>query len=460
MVETDGNDILLTVAKEKWNKAKRILESLDETLTANPNGKVSRKQLEKDRGFLNYMVQMYEFMTPYLMEYHLTIDSWRSGRDGEGWRVKETDSHHGLASVEVQREEERYAPSQVTPVSRLVNDVRALQKLITGEEPLRVRAQPRQSARALYGFGDASRAGFGASVTTPDGVLVEYGSWSREVRESSSSNWSELGNLVEVIWKLLEDGTLANTELFIFTDNSTAEAAFSKGSSKSRKLFELVLALKELQTKHSLFLHIIHVSGKRMIAQGTDGLSRADKLTGVMAGRHMLEFVPLHLSAVERSARLRKELEKRVLSPTIKRLEPSEWYEHAGHSKVSIWTPPPAAADVVAEQITKARHKRPHLMSIVILPCLFTGRWRCKLSRATDGNWTLHVNHLWNLKDCFEPLLLFVALPYRLDSPQFGKRHALLEELDRVLSGQDLLEKAAVERWNFLWEFLSRSWDV
>jgi hypothetical protein len=35
--------------------------------------------------------------------------------------------------------------------------------------------------------------------------------------------------------------------------------------------------------------------------QGTDGLSRGDFSAGVMAGQQMLQFVPLHLSAGERS---------------------------------------------------------------------------------------------------------------------------------------------------------------
>jgi hypothetical protein len=56
-------------------------------------------------------------------------------------------------------------------------------------------------------------------------------------------------------------------------DNSTAKAAFWKGTSKSRLLFDLVLQLKELELDYDLCLHIIHVSGEKMIAVGTDSLS-------------------------------------------------------------------------------------------------------------------------------------------------------------------------------------------
>lgn len=43
-----------------------------------------------------------------------------------------------------------------------------------------------------------------------------------------------------------------------------------------------------------------------MIAQGTDGLSRWKIFEGVMNGQVMLTFVPLHLSAVERSPPLKE----------------------------------------------------------------------------------------------------------------------------------------------------------
>jgi hypothetical protein len=40
---------------------------------------------------------------------------------------------------------------------------------------------------------------------------------------------------------------LDGCELLIFTDNTTAEAAFWKGSSGSGKLFDLVLRLRKLE---------------------------------------------------------------------------------------------------------------------------------------------------------------------------------------------------------------------
>jgi hypothetical protein len=44
---------------------------------------------------------------------------------------------------------------------------------------------------------------------------------------------------------------------------------------------------------------VIHISGKRMMAQGTDGLSRADYMQGMMKGLGMVEFMPLHQDPFE-----------------------------------------------------------------------------------------------------------------------------------------------------------------
>ena len=46
-------------------------------------------------------------------------------------------------------------------------------------------------------------------------------------------------------------------------------------------------------------LGVVAWSGWRMIAQGSDGLSRGNMIEGVMKGKAMLEFVPLNKSAIQ-----------------------------------------------------------------------------------------------------------------------------------------------------------------
>jgi hypothetical protein len=56
---------------------------------------------------------------------------------------------------------------------------------------------------------------------------------------------------VESIVNFVATGTLSGHELFMFTDNSTAESAFFKGTSSSEKLFDLVLQLRKIEMEGS-----------------------------------------------------------------------------------------------------------------------------------------------------------------------------------------------------------------
>jgi len=62
--------------------------------------------------------------------------------------------------------------------------------------------------------------------------------------------------VVEAVRNFVEKHDLRGAEIFIFTDNSTAEGAFWKGTSSSRRLFESVLELRQLQIARGLHLHV------------------------------------------------------------------------------------------------------------------------------------------------------------------------------------------------------------
>jgi hypothetical protein len=72
---------------------------------------------------------------------------------------------------------------------------------------------------------------------------------------------------------------------FYFHQQLDRQSHIWKGTSKLRALFELVLRLKALELDHDLQLHVVHMSGKRIIAEGADGLSRADHELGMMMGK-------------------------------------------------------------------------------------------------------------------------------------------------------------------------------
>ena len=47
------------------------------------------KTTEKFIRFLVYVAQTYTSLVPYLKEIYLTLNSWRNGRDAEGWGTPE-----------------------------------------------------------------------------------------------------------------------------------------------------------------------------------------------------------------------------------------------------------------------------------------------------------------------------------------------------------------------------------
>jgi hypothetical protein len=73
--------------------------------------------------------------------------------------------------------------------------------------------------------------------------LVEFSPLTRRTSGCLWSNFWELSNHTEAIELGVGSGRLQDCELFIYTDNSTAKAAYYKGNSDSRELFELVVRL-------------------------------------------------------------------------------------------------------------------------------------------------------------------------------------------------------------------------
>jgi hypothetical protein len=212
---------------------------------------------------------------------------------------------------------------------------------------------------------------------------------------------------VETLDRVVKSHNLSGSEIFIFTDNSTAEAALWKGTSKSRLLFDLVLRLKVLELSHGLILHVVHVSGRRMIAQGTDGLSHANHSKGVMKGKDMRDFIPLNLNPLEREPKVKEWFDNVTQGLEFNWLKPEGWFSK-GHTQGNfIWNAPPAAAEVVVEQLGFARLKRPEALHIIIVPRLMTGRWRRHLTRGTNGYIKIDDSSVWNLDSQFEPLLVF-----------------------------------------------------
>jgi hypothetical protein len=156
-----------------------------------------------------------------------------------------------------------------------------------------------------------------------------------------------------------------------------------------------------------------------MQAEGADGTSRGDNNTGVMAGHPILDYVPLHLSALTLEPGLLPwiqswwDVKRGVLEP----LAPEGWFSTAMGPGNFLWTPPPAAADVAGEQMARAIHKHPKSCHIFVAPRLMTGCWRRKVAKMSDFKLSLEAGFLHWGKARHEPLLIFVCLPLCKHSP-------------------------------------------
>jgi len=78
--------VVVMTSQEKWDRMKSIcsfwLEQLDQGMS-----ELGYKRLLSDRGFMVYVTQAYPGMKPYLKGFHLSLETWRGGRDEEGWKM-------------------------------------------------------------------------------------------------------------------------------------------------------------------------------------------------------------------------------------------------------------------------------------------------------------------------------------------------------------------------------------
>jgi hypothetical protein len=176
-------------------------------------------------------------MVPYLKGIHLTLDGWRQGRDCEGWKVADGESTDSLATGEEEGDRDQNAPTRVKAKPRLARDLEALKELFSAKGPPNRRIRSKNLVEVYYRFGDASQDGFGFNIQIGDRIVYRFGQWCNALSEESS-NYRELFNLVIRLEELVDDGTLKDCEVFIFTGNSTAESVYCKGNSSSRHMFE------------------------------------------------------------------------------------------------------------------------------------------------------------------------------------------------------------------------------
>jgi hypothetical protein len=123
---TTADGVFASVTQERWDKAKSILDEMWKTL-CEKEGRYCHKQLLSQRGYLIYVARAFPAIRPYLKGIHLTVDSWRDGRDEEGWKDPGWCGSPG--------EDQPEAPEFVLGVKRLLWDLTALRSLFSADVP-------------------------------------------------------------------------------------------------------------------------------------------------------------------------------------------------------------------------------------------------------------------------------------------------------------------------------------
>ena len=216
---------------------------------------------------------------------------------------------------------------------------------------------------------------------------------------------------------------------------------------------------------------VTHVSGERMKAQGTDGLSRGQLREGVSLGLAMNAFCPWGNSALQRSPDLKLWLQSWIGSD-LEVLTPSQWFTR-GHDHFSgnydcrgfwrlttkpgryLWDPPLAAADAMMEEVRKAALKRTQSTHFILLPRLFTPLWLKQVYKACDAVLTIPCTHSFWSKTQYEPLFLGIIFPHLTVHPYRLKGTFKMLSMERQVC--KLLQDANLDTRNILYKFLSET---
>jgi len=201
-----------------------------------------------------------------------------------------------------------------------------------------------------------------------------------------------------------------------------------------------------------LTIHIIHISDKRMIAQGTDGCSRGSLMEGMMAREDMLTFVDLALPVTERHPPLLDWVRLWTNCPGLLPLSPEGWFEegygitggvldqnnvwipmHEAAGEIHSWSAPPAVADAALEELLKAWHKRTNTFHVLLIPHLMTLRWRRLFNKACDFLFVVSPgSSFWSVK-MYKLLWVGIVLPFTKHRPWYLRQALLLVEIGRSL---------------------------
>lgn len=173
-----------------------------------------------------------------------------------------------------------------------------------------------------------------------------------------------------------------------------------------------------------------------------------------MKGDPMCQYIPLHLSCLQRQPSLAEWIQ-RFVRPSkgqreIELLGMEDWFTR-GHdiqggshnldgvwipkfvSGTYVWTPPPAAAQIAIEQLRAARVKRERSTHVFIVPRLMSPEWLRQLYRVSDLCLELPFDKFWSKSAQHEPLIIGFVFPFLSHRPWQLKRSGAFLGMARAM---------------------------
>ena len=257
------------------------------------------------------------------------------------------------------------------------------------------RARSRHLDNLGVTWGDGSGTGTGGTFQViPSGgdsmtMKAWMGVWQPQVFHFSS-NWKELRTLLQSLEQERHAGRIQGCTVFYFTDNMVTYYISHSGGSSSPELHKLLRRLKGLEMELELHLEVVHVPGRHMIDQQTDGLSRGlsfstsrlarspvDELLRLFNGvRYTTHLVPWVMHLAGRSYDLRQ-------TRFIDSLGPWSFSDIANQS--TLWAPMPEWADQIISAVLHVWIEQPwNTESFFVVPRIFQRRWGRKSKHIVE----------------------------------------------------------------------------
>ncbi len=414
IIHTDTPFPMKSTTGKKWDKFKRGLSSIRALATAGARF-METAELRKLAGLGVNITEVYTLGRTYLKGFFNVVESWRSNRDIDGWRL--ADSMFAVGTLEgsdaSHLEYVKGYPISTRITSELIDHTNALLTLFDADVPLMVPLRPTDSHKLRYTVGDASAEGFSIVTQYPDrSIQTRDGLWLESFAEGGS-NLREAQNFGNHLLHEVESSKHDGCEVWACTDNAVWSAVWNKGMSSAKHMFNIALKLKVACQEHEVFLHTCHISGNRMIATGIDGRSRGNLDAGVSLGYDIRQYLPMDRGVAELagpclSSWCRSWMGKDYSSP----LEPIDWSTKGQKPGVHLWAPPPAMALIALKQLARSRQKRPHFVQHVFVcqRLLWQEEWRRRFEKEMDLWFLFHPGLSWS-NNLLEPLVVGISFP-------------------------------------------------